>query len=89
MQRAYDEMCPTAEAYRLHREPQSFFVVMIIISVINMVNCKELMMKGVRRQRHTGCMSMMTILLATFILLADMLSNAVSARERMVQEAAG
>ena len=49
--------------------------------------CNELIMKGVRRQRHTGCMTMM--MMAKFILLANMLSNAAFARERMVQEAAG
>ena len=34
--------CPTAEAYRLHRESQPFLVVMIIISIITLVTCKEL-----------------------------------------------
>ena len=39
---AYHARCPTAEAYRLHREPQPLLVVMIIISIITLVTCKEL-----------------------------------------------
>ena len=85
MQRAYDERCPTAEAYRLHREPQSHLVVMIIISMIILVTCKELIMKGVRRQRYTGCMMMM----ATFILVANVASNVFAARDRMVGGVSG
>ena len=68
MQRAYHERCPTAEAYRLHREPQPFLVVMIIFSIITLVTWKELIMKGVRRQRLTGCMTMMTMMMERFIL---------------------
>ena len=75
----------------MHSELQSLLAVIIIIitSIITHITwtCNELIMKGVRRQRHTGCMTMMMI--AKFILLANMLSNAVFARERMVQEAAG
>ena len=35
---------------------------MIIISIITLVTCNELIiMKGVRRQRYTGCMTMRTM----------------------------
>ena len=87
MQRAYHEKCPTAEAYRLHGEPQPFLVVMIIISIITLVTCKELIMKGVRRQRYTGCMMMM--MMATFILMANVASNVPAARDRMVGGVSG
>ena len=66
--KGYDERCPTAEAYRLHREPQPLLVVMIIFSIITLVTWKELIMKGVRRQRLTGCMTMMTMMMERFIL---------------------
>ena len=36
---------------------------MIIISIITLVTCKELIMKGVRRQRLTGCMTMMKMMM--------------------------
>ena len=68
MQRAYHERCPTAEAYRLHREPQPHLVVMIIISMITLGTCKELIKKGVRRQRLTGCITMMTMMMERFTL---------------------
>ena len=63
IQTRYHERCPTAEACRLHREPQPLLVVMIIISIITLVTCKELIMKGVRRQRYTGCMMMMMMMM--------------------------
>ena len=54
---------------------------MIIISIITLVTCNELViMKGVRRQRYTGCMMMM----ATFILMTNVASNVPAARDRMV-----
>ena len=40
----------------MHTEPQSLLVLIFIISITTTVKCKELIMKGVRRQRHTGCM---------------------------------
>ena len=86
MERAYHERCPTAEAYRLHREPQPLLVVMIIFSIITLVTCKELIMKGVRRQRYTSCMMMM---MATFILVANVASNVPAARDRMARGVAG
>jgi len=62
-------------------------VVIIIISIITSVKSKELIMKGVRRQRHTGCMTMM--MMAKFLLLANVLSNVPAARDRMVGGVAG
>ena len=66
--KGYDERWPTAEAYKLHTEPQPHLVVMIIFSIITLVTCKELIMKGVRRQRLTGCMTMMMMMMERFIL---------------------
>ena len=83
MQRAYHERRPTAEAYKLRREPQSLLVVIIIISIINLVTCKVLIMKGVRRQRHTCCMTMMTMRMAKFILVANVASNVPAAQDRI------
>ena len=59
---------------------------MIIISIITLVTWKELIMKGVRRQRYTGCMMMM---MATFILVANVASNVPSARDRMIGGVSG
>ena len=87
--KGYDERCPTAEAYRLHREPQSLLVVIIIISIITLVTCKELIMKGVRRQRLTGCMTMMTMMMGRFLLLGSAAVNVPAARDRMVGGVAG
>ena len=80
-------MSQTAEAYRLHTKLQSPLVVIIIISIVTSVKSKELIMKGVRRQRHTGCMTMM--MMAKFLLLANVLSNAPAACERKVGGVAG
>ena len=88
MEGAYHERCPTAEAYRLPRDPQSFLVVMIIFSIITLVICNELIMKGVRRQRYTGCMMMM-MMMATFILMTNVASNVPAARDRMVRGVSG
>jgi len=42
---------------------------MIIISIITLVTCKELIiMKGVRRQRYTGGMTMRTMMMGRVIL---------------------
>ena len=60
-------------------------MVMMIFSIITLVTWKELIMKGVRRQRYTGCMMMM----ATFILVANVASNVPSARDRMIGGVSG
>ena len=52
-------------------------------SIITSVKCKELIMKGVRRHGHTSCITMM--LMARFLLLANVLPNAPAARARMLR----
>ena len=61
----------------------------LIISIITSLKWTELIMKGVRRQRLTGCMTMMTMMMGIFLLLGSVASNVPAARDRMGGGVAG